>query len=96
MDSDGPGARLSSSKSSLATSPITPLSMVSSSTSEGVVLDQEDQDIQSGPDFDSSDCWYGKFIKDTCVMRLRKTNRLFAALTMRVTAGTCPVWTGWC
>ena len=51
---------MSSSKSSLATSPITPLSMVSSSTSEGVVLDQEDQDIHSGPDFDSSDCWYSK------------------------------------
>ena len=57
MESDGPAARVSSSKSSLATSPITPLSMVSSSTSEGVVLDQEDQDIHSGLDFDSSDCW---------------------------------------
>ena len=57
MDSDGPGARVSSSKSSLATSPISPLSLVSSSTSEGVVLDQEEQDINSGIDFDSSDCW---------------------------------------
>lgn len=57
MDFDGQAALVSSSKSSLATSPITPLSMVSSSTSEGVVLDQEDQDINSGIDFDSSDCW---------------------------------------
>ena len=57
MDSDGPAARVSSSKSSLATSPISPLSLVSSSTSEGVVLDQEEQDINSGIDFDSSDCW---------------------------------------
>ena len=57
MDFDGQAALVSSSKSSLATSPITPLSMVSSSTSEGVVLDQEDQDINSGIDIDSSDCW---------------------------------------
>ena len=57
MESDGPSARVSSSKSSLATSPISPLSLVSSSTSEGVVLDQEEQDINSGIDFDSSDCW---------------------------------------
>ena len=58
MDSDVPAARVSSSKSSLATSPISPLSLVSSSTSEGVVLDQEtEQDIHSGIDFDSSDCW---------------------------------------
>ena len=57
MESDGPVARVSSCKSSLATSPISPLSLVSSSTSEGVVLDQEEQDINSGIDFDSSDCW---------------------------------------
>ena len=57
MESDGPAAPVSSSKSSLATSPISPLSLVSSSTSEGVVLDQEEQDINSGIDFDSSDCW---------------------------------------
>ena len=57
MDFDCQAAQVSSSKSSLATSPITPLSMVSSSTSEVVVLDQEDQDINSGIDFDSSDCW---------------------------------------
>ena len=53
MDSVAPVATVASSKSSLATSPVTPLSMVSSSTSEGVVLDQEDRGI----DFDSSDCW---------------------------------------
>ena len=55
MDSEGKSVEASSRSSTTSiTTPPSPLSMVSSSTSEGVVLDQDD--VNTGIDFDSEDC----------------------------------------